>query len=139
MIQSDNERTLEWLSAKEVQDLKFRSNPGGGGIAGLIVLHLFKFRIIMWHLIMRNKPARQENNRREILVRVMPPLKQAFVIDGLSACSVNNVDCSTAMKDISTPALMSHFKKLAYTAVSPDRILSDKVCCQIILLAARSS
>lgn len=56
-----------------------------------------------------------------------------------SAFSVNNVDCSTAMKDISTPALMSHFKRLAYTVVSPDTILSNKVCCQIIRLAARSS
>ncbi|XP_065011313.1 uncharacterized protein LOC135640608 [Musa acuminata AAA Group] len=49
------------------------------------------------------------------------------VIHYRSACSVNNVDCSTAMKDISTPALMSHFKRLAYTVVSPDTILSNKI------------
>ncbi|RRT76861.1 hypothetical protein B296_00007749 [Ensete ventricosum] len=39
---SRTERTLEWLPAKDVQDLKFRSNPGGGAIAGLIIPHLFK-------------------------------------------------------------------------------------------------
>ncbi|CAL9762407.1 unnamed protein product [Musa acuminata subsp. burmannicoides] len=42
------------------------------------------------------------------------------VIHYRSACSVNNVDCSTAMKDISTPALMSHFKRLAYTLMVVD-------------------